>query len=72
LNERKIEARMMMPLTNQPCYEGWFNPLDFPVAQHINECGFYVGCHEGMARSEMNYVIEALKEIFYEGETAPF
>ncbi len=69
LNKAKIESRFMMPLTNQPCYAHQFYEDRFPVAKHINYHGFYVGCHEGLARSEMLYVADTLKEFFNERQT---
>jgi len=57
-----IETREMMPLTNQPCYEGLFNEDDYPVAKMINSNGFYIGCHQDLKRDELDYIIEAMYE----------
>jgi perosamine synthetase len=66
LKSARIESRFMMPLTNQPCYAPYFYEDRFPKAKHINYHGFYVGCHEGLARSELQHVINTLKEFFDE------
>ena len=70
LKEAKIESRFMMPLTNQPCYAPYFYEDRFPIAKHINYHGFYVGCHEGLAKSELVHIIDTLKEFFDERQTS--
>ena len=62
LESRGIETREMMPLTNQPCYEGMFNEDDYPIAKNINECGFYIGCHQGLSTDDLDYIIEVMYE----------
>ncbi len=61
LNNRNIEARMMMPLTNQPCYE--YDENDFPNAKHINHYGFYIGCHEGLSKKDILNAVSTLEGI---------
>ena len=42
----------MLPLTNQPVYHrllGW-REQHYPVAQWINNNGFYIGCHQDLTR----------------------
>lgn len=60
LEEKGIETREMLPLTNQPVYEGIIEPKDYPVANWINNKGFYIGCHAGLSFSNMDYIIQVL------------
>jgi len=62
LNNSRIEARLMMPLTNQPCYN--FDNMEWPRAAYINEYGFYVGCHEYLTKAQIVYAAEAIKCYF--------
>ena len=43
LEERGIETREMLRLTDQPCYKGLWDPDDYPVAKWLNERGYYIG-----------------------------
>ena len=62
LNSRGIETREMLPLTNQPCYQ--FCENDYPVAKMVNECGYYVGCHQDMTTEELDNIIDAHWEFY--------
>lgn len=62
LQAHGIECREMVPLTNQPCYN--FNESDYPVAQNINERGFYVGCHQGLTTEHLDHIISTLQDYF--------
>jgi len=62
LRRADIEVRDMLPLTTQPCYKGMFNPSDYPVAQWINESGFYIGCHPGINHEQQEYVADVIYE----------
>lgn len=66
LRKNGIECRDMLPLTNQPCYafSPGFNPFDYPVAQHINQHGFYIGCHQGLTIDHINHLDEVFADIF--------
>ena len=64
LEERGIETREMLRLTDQPAYAGLWEPADYPVAAWINKSGFYVGCHPGLGRSDLDRTIDALGEYF--------
>ena len=65
LEEWNIETREMMPLINQPCYD-WMkiNVKDYPVADWVNRCGFYIGCHQGFGEQELNYIKDVFQEFF--------
>jgi len=56
LEANGIETRDMLPITNQPVYGDWVGPGDFPVADRINECGFYIGSHQDLTRKDLDYV----------------
>lgn len=56
LEQRGVETREMLPLTNQPAYRDWCREGDYPVAKWINESGFYVGCHQDLTEYELEYV----------------
>ncbi len=57
LERAGIETREMLPLTNQPCYEGMFNEDDYPVAQWINAKGLYVGCSQYLNEAQINWIV---------------
>jgi perosamine synthetase len=59
LEDWNVETREMMPLINQPCYK-WMNTNedDFPVAKWVNNCGFYIGCHQGLSEADMQYMVD--------------
>jgi len=67
LEEHNIETRYLLPLTNQPVYKDMFNENDYPVAQMINKQGFYIGCHPGLTKADLDYMIMTIKE-FYAGK----
>lgn len=70
LEAKNIETRPMLPLLNQPVYLKLFGNLepDYPVAQWINNNGFYIGCHHGLRHEELNYVCTEFEEFFRKWE----
>jgi perosamine synthetase len=67
LEESGIETRDMLPLTNQPIHQrllGW-RENDFPIAQKINNNGFYIGCHQDLSDIELEYVVECVDRFFH-------
>ena len=62
LEQNNIETRTMLPLLNQPIYKEIFGDIekDYPVAQWINNNGFYVGCHHGLSKEELNMIIKTI------------
>ena len=69
LEKNNIETREMLPLTNQPYNQKLFGAdleQQFPVAKHINENGFYIGCHPAITPEELSYVISKFAEFFSE------
>lgn len=63
LEQKNIESRPMLPLLNQPVYKELFGDIekDYPVAQWINNNGFYVGCHHGLSTEELDYIVECIE-----------
>lgn len=59
LERRGIETRYAMPLVNQPVYKNIFGDIEaeYPVARLLNEQAFCIGCHPGLTRSDLDYVI---------------
>jgi dTDP-4-amino-4,6-dideoxygalactose transaminase len=64
LERAGIDTREMLPLTNQPCYDGMFDEDNYPVAKWINEQGFYVGCSQYLRAEHMAYVVARIGEYF--------
>jgi perosamine synthetase len=64
LEANGIETRDMLPITNQPVYSGWVGPGDFPVADMINECGFYIGSHQDLEKEDLDYVAECVAAFY--------
>ncbi|MBU5477611.1 DegT/DnrJ/EryC1/StrS family aminotransferase [Eubacterium sp. MSJ-13] len=64
LEKRNIETRPMLPLLNQPIYKELFGNIEeqYPIAKMIDEKGFYIGCHHGMDKDDLDYVIENIKD----------
>jgi dTDP-4-amino-4,6-dideoxygalactose transaminase len=59
LENHNVETRDMLPLINQPIYRKLFGNLDskFPVANWINNNGFYIGCHQQMTKDNLDYIV---------------
>ncbi len=64
LEQNGIETRELLPLINQPCYEGLWKPNDYPIAQWIGEHGFYVGCHQYLENEDIDYMVDVFKGYF--------
>lgn len=64
LEQHNIESRPMLPLLNQPIYKTIFGDIEsqYPVAQWINQNGFYVGCHHGLAQADIEYIVNTIAE----------
>jgi dTDP-4-amino-4,6-dideoxygalactose transaminase len=63
LEQNLIETRYMLPLLNQPIFKKIFGDIEheYPVAQYINDHGFYVGCHPGLAEGDLAYMVENIR-----------
>jgi dTDP-4-amino-4,6-dideoxygalactose transaminase len=66
LEERGIETRELMRLTDQPCYKRMWNPKDYPVADWLNRQGFYVGIHPNLDFEDMEYISDVFYDYFRE------
>ena len=68
LEKKNIETRPMMPLLSQPIYRKLFGDIekDYPVAEWIGHDGFYVGCHHGLKRAELNKIINCIHDFLKE------
>lgn len=66
LEKNNIETRDMLPLINQPIYKKLFGDLEskYPVAKWINNNGFYIGCHPGLTKSDLDYIIDKFNHFF--------
>lgn len=62
LEKCNIETRPMLPLLNQPIYKEIFGDIEkeYPVAEYIDHNGFYIGCHHGLTKEQLDYQIEAI------------
>ena len=64
LEKNMIETRYLLPLLNQPVYTRLWGNLEkqYPVAKYIYNNGFYIGCHQDLTRSDLNYVVSKFEE----------
>lgn len=62
LEKCNIETRPMLPLLNQPVYKEIFGDIekDYPAAEYIDHNGFYIGCHHGLTKEQLDYQIETI------------
>jgi dTDP-4-amino-4,6-dideoxygalactose transaminase len=68
LNEHGISTRSMLPLINQPVYRKLklWNPEHYPVAQDIEENGFYIGCHQHLTKEDLDYIVSRFERYFFD------
>lgn len=66
LEKNHIETRDMLPLINQPYLQKPYKlkANSYPVADWINNYGFYIGCHQLMGKSELDYIIRMFNKFF--------
>ena len=66
LEENGIETRDMLPLINQPFYIEKYGELEskYPITAHINKNGFYIGCHPGLTRENLAFIVSKFREFF--------
>ena len=65
LEINNIESRPMLPLLNQPVYKELFGDIEaqYPAAKWINENGFYIGCHHGLEKEDIRYIVDAIAKV---------
>jgi perosamine synthetase len=63
LEAHGIETRDLLPLLNQPIYQKLFGNLepDYPVAEWLNRCGFYIGCHQYLTEASVDHVAKTIE-----------
>ena len=66
LEEKDIQTRWIMPLTNQPVFKGLWNPKDYKVAQWINKRGILIGIHQFLTKKDLQYIAACFKEYFHD------
>lgn len=66
LEKYGIETRDMLPLICQPIYKKVFNITlgQYPIADWINQNGFYVGCHQELSTNDLDHIIHVIEEYF--------
>lgn len=73
LEEHGVETREMLPLIGQPVYQQLLRlrEEDFPVARWVTDNGFYIGCHQDLTDSDMDYIIELFARFWKPRDVAP-
>lgn len=68
LEQRGIETRDMMPITNQPVFKDIVtqdsDPFGYSMARWINRNGFYIPCHPGMTKRDIAHITTAFLDFF--------
>lgn len=65
LNSKGIETRDMLPILGQPAYS-YLDISEFPISYWVKVSGFYVGCHQFLTESDVQYVVDALAEFAHQ------
>jgi dTDP-4-amino-4,6-dideoxygalactose transaminase len=67
LEENGIETRDMLPLIHQPVYRQLLGPdvgRRFPVADHLYDRAFYIGCHQYLTGEDRAHVVRTIRRFF--------
>ena len=66
LENKGIETRRMLPLTNQPYFKERFGDIErnFPMSHRVNETGFYVGVHQYLTQPDLDRMARAFRDFF--------
>ena len=69
LESENIETRPMLPLLNQPIYKKIFGDIEknYPNAEYIDNNGFYIGCHHGLSKDDLDREISIISRIYKTG-----
>ncbi len=62
MEKKGITTRTMMPLINQPYIRDTIDLRLYPMAQRINQTGLLFGCHQGLTKKDLDYIINTIKE----------
>lgn len=58
-----IHTRTMMPLTTQPVTQPYLTKK-YPNADYINAHGLLIGCHQYLKKSDLQYIVDCVKEFY--------
>lgn len=67
LESKGIMTRHMMPLTTQPIVQKYIEgdlETQFPAADYINKHGMLIGCHQYLTETDLDYIINTVKEFY--------
>lgn len=66
LEKAGIETRFLLPTLSQPIYKKIFGDIqrNFPVAKKISERGFYIGCHQELSKTDLDFTVEKFSSYF--------
>lgn len=67
LEDHGIETRDMLPLIHQPVYRDLLGPdpaARYPVAHHLYDRAFYVGCHQYLTDDDRAHVVRTIRSFF--------
>lgn len=67
LEDHGIETRDMLPLIHQPVYRKTFGSdgaARYPVADHLWDRAFYLGCHEYLTDADRQHVVDTIRRFF--------
>ncbi len=65
LEKNGIETRYLLPILNQPVYkELRINKKLYPVANRLTKRGFYIGCHQDLKKTDLDYMISVFRKFF--------
>lgn len=66
LETHDIETRFLLPTLSQPVYREMFGSIgdQYPVADRISKNGFYIGCHQELTNSELDYIVDRFQRYF--------
>ena len=64
LTSKGIGTRDALPLTNQPAYKNIFVESHYPRAQYINNHCFYVGIHQHLTTSDLDFIAQSMFDFY--------
>ncbi len=64
LEKKGIETRPLLPLINQPIYKKYVKPGKYPNAKMLQKKGFYIGCHQDLNVTDLDYIVFVFKQFF--------
>lgn len=59
LEKKGIITRTVMPLINQPYIK--VRKKEYPNSEYILDCGLLIGCHQGLTRKDLDYIVKCIK-----------